>query len=52
MIYAVIVADTTNGQKSILCYTLTRAEAEEVVRGLSEQHPGFRFAIVAEEDRD
>ena len=52
MVYTVIVADTTKGERSVLCYTLTRVEAEEIVRGLSEQYPDFRFAIVADEDAD
>lgn len=50
MVYTVIIADTANGQRSVLCYTLTRKEAEEIVRGLAEQHPDLRFAIVADEE--
>lgn len=46
----VILADVSGAENPVLCYTLTRAEAEQIVRDLSEQHPGLRFAIVADED--
>ncbi len=48
----IILADMSNGENPVLCYTLSRAEAEQIVRDLSERHPDLRFAIVAQEDDD
>lgn len=46
----VILADVSGAENPILCYTLTREEAEQIVRDLSERHPDQRFAIVADDD--
>jgi hypothetical protein len=50
--YRIIVSDGSSGKTSILCYTITRTDAQQVVDDLAARRPDLRFAILADEDGD
>jgi len=50
--YGIILADTSTGESSVLCYVLTHQEAQQIVSDLNEQHPDMRFAVVPDEDEE
>jgi hypothetical protein len=52
MPYHVLSTDIRSGESRILCSTLTRSEAEQLVREFGPRDRDLRFAIVADEEED